>query len=139
MNSCEDNKALIRRLFDSWINKKNISAVDEMVTPDYISHESGEDTDADGTKLFLTGLFKSFPDVRVTIDDIVCEGDKVVVRNTWRATDTGGFAGMAPTGKSVEVSGIVIWRIEEGRAAERWAVIDYRSLIRQLSGGSQSR
>ena len=81
----------------------------------------------------------SFPDIQVTIEDIVCEGDKVVVRNTWRGTDKGGFGGMAPTGKSFVVEGIVMWRIENGKVAERWAVIDYRGLMRQLSATPQSK
>ena len=139
MNDCAANKALVRKLFDEWINKKNLAAIDEMVTPNYVSHEGGEDTNAEDTKKFLAGLFRSFPDIHVTIEDIVCEGDKVVVRNTWRGTDKGGFGGMAPTGKSVVIEGIVMWRIENGKLAERWAVIDYRGLMRQLSATSQSK
>ncbi|MGA8149372.1 MAG: ester cyclase [Terriglobales bacterium] len=139
MNDCAANKAMVRKLFDEWINKKNLAAIDEMVTTNYVSHESGEDANAEETKKFLAALFTSFPDVHITVEDIVCEGDKVVVRNTWRATDTGGFGGMAPTGKRVVIEGIVMWRIENGKLAERWAVIDYRSLMRQLSTTSQSK
>ena len=139
MNDCAANKTLVRKLFDEWVNKKNLAAIDGMVTPNYVSHEGGEDTNAEDTKKFLGGLFRSFPDIHITIEDIVCEGDKVVVRNIWRATDTGGFGGMPPTGKSVVVEGIVMWRIENGKLAERWAVIDYRGLMPQLSATSQSR
>ena len=101
-------------MFDEWINKKNLAAIDEMVTPNYVSHEGGEDTNAEYAKKFLAGVFTSSPDIHVTIEDIVCEGDKVLVRNTWRGTDKGGFGGMAPTGKSVVIEGIVMWRIENG-------------------------
>ena len=94
MNDCAANKAIVRKLFDEWINKKNLAAIDEMVTPNYVSHEGGEDTNAEYAKKFLTGVFTSFPDIQVTIEDIVCEGDKVVVRNTWRGTDKGGLWGM---------------------------------------------
>jgi len=114
MNDCAANKAIVRKLFDEWINKKNLAAIDEMVTPNYVSHEGGEDTNAEYAKKFLAGVFTSSPDIHVTIEDIVCEGDKVVVRNTWRGTDKGGFGGMAPTGKSVVIEGIVMWRIENG-------------------------
>ena len=93
MNDCAANKTLVKKLFDEWINKKNLAAIDEMVTPNYVSHEGGEDANAEDTKKFLAGLFRSAPDIHVTIEDIVCEGDKVVVRNIWRATDTGGFGG----------------------------------------------
>ena len=139
MNDCAANKAMVRKLFDEWINKKNLAAIDEMVAPNYVSHESGEDTDVEGTKRFLAALFTAFPDIHITVEDVVCEGDKVVVRNIWRATDTGGFAGMSPTRKRVVIEGIVMWRIENGKLAERWAVIDYRSLMRQLSTTSQSK
>ena len=139
MNDCAANKTLVRKLFDEWVNKKNLAAIDGMVTPNYVSHEGGEDTNAEDTKKFLADLFRSAPDIHITIEDIVCEGDKVVVRNIWRATDTGGFGGMSPTGKSVVVEGFVMWRIENGKLAERWAVIDYRGLMRQLSTTSQSK
>ena len=139
MNDCAANKAIVKKLFDEWINKKNLAAIDEMVTPNYVSHEGGEDTNSEETKKFLAGMFRSFPDIHVTVEDILCEGDKVVVRNIWRATDKGGFAGMAPTGKSVVVEGIVMWRLENGKLAERWAVIDYSGLMRQLSATPQSK
>jgi predicted ester cyclase len=139
MNDCAANKALVKKLFDEWINKKNLAAIDGMVTPNYVSHEGGEDANAEDTKKFLAGLFRSSPDIHVTIEDIVCEGDKVVVRNIWRATDMGGFGGRPPTGKSVVVEGFVMWRIENGKLAERWAVIDYRGLMQQLSTTSQSK
>jgi steroid delta-isomerase-like uncharacterized protein len=139
VNDCATNKAIVRKLFDEWINKKNLAAIDEMVTSNYVSHEGGEDVTAEGTKRFLAGVFTSFPDIHVTVEDIVCEGDKVVVRNTWRGADKGGFGGMPPTGKSVVIEGIVMWRIENGKLAERWAVLDYRGLMRQLSATSQSK
>ena len=122
MNDCAANKALVKKLFDEWINKK-IAAIDEMVAPNYVDHEGGEDTHAEDTKKYLAGRLRSFPDIHVTIEDIVCEGDKVVVRNIWRMTDTGGFEGRPPTGKSVVVEAFVMWRIENGKLAERWAVI----------------
>ena len=77
MNDCAANKTLVRKLFDEWVNKKNLAAIDGMVTPNYVSHEGGEDTNAEDTKKFLGGLFRSFPDIHITIEDIVCEGDKV--------------------------------------------------------------
>ena len=70
--------------------------------------------------------------MQVTIEDVVATGDKVVVRNTWRGTHRGSFLGIAATGKAIRVEGIVIWRIESGKLAERWATIDYLNMMRQL-------
>jgi len=73
INDCAANKAIVRKLFDEWINKKDLAAIDEMVTPNFVSHEGGEDTNAEYAKKFLAGVFTSFPDILVTIEDIVCE------------------------------------------------------------------
>jgi predicted ester cyclase len=70
----------------------------------------------DGPKRYLAAAFKRFPDIQVTIEDMIAEGDKVVVRNTWRATDS-------TTGKKIEFGGIVIWRIAQGQLVERWAYL----------------
>ena len=133
MNESDANKRIIRTLFEEWINKKNLAAVDQMVTANYVDHEGGRIGNSENTKKFLAALYNSFPDIQVTIEDIFSEGDKVIVRNTWRGTDKGGFRGMPATGKSVVVEGIVIWRIEGGKVAERWAVIDYFGLTQQLA------
>ena len=61
MNDCAANKTLVRKLFDEWVNKKNLAAIDGMVTPNYVSHEGGEDTNAEDTKKFLADLFRSAP------------------------------------------------------------------------------
>ena len=63
---------------------------------------------------------------------MVAAGDKVVVRNTWRGTHRGRFRGIAATGKEMRIEGIVIWGVENRKVAERWATIDYLSLMRQL-------
>jgi steroid delta-isomerase-like uncharacterized protein len=132
MDDTVGNGALVRRLFDEWINKKNLAAIDEMVSPDYVSHESGVNNGAAETKVFLSALLTAFPDLQVTVEDMVAAGDKVVVRNTWRGTHRGPFLGIAATGKSMRIEGIVIWRVENRKVAERWATLDYLSLMRQL-------
>jgi predicted ester cyclase len=71
----------------------------------------------DGPKQYLAAAFQRFPDIHVTIEDIVAEGDRVLVRNTWRATDQ-------KAGHKIEFGGIVIWRISGGKLAERWAYLE---------------
>lgn len=130
----DKNKALIRRLFEEWINQKNLSSVDEIVSPDYVDHALPPDAPRgpESTKKFLAPLLAAFPDVHVTIQDMIAEGDKVVVRNTWHATHKGMWNGVAATGRQVTFSGIVIWRIANGKLTDRWANIDELGMMRQL-------
>jgi len=106
-----------------------------MVTPDYTSHNDSVSPPSNvqqGTK-FLTSVFAAFPDTQVTIEDIIAEADKVVVRNTWRGTFRGPWMGIAPTGKSVTWTGIVMWRIKNGKIAERWANTNFPEVMQQIA------
>src|SRR5260370_21436521 len=119
MNS-EENKDFVRSHFEDFVNRKDLSAADRNFAADYQEHGSdvppGSPPGPEGPKQYLARAFERFPDIKVTIEDIVAEGDKVVVRNTWRASDR-------ESGQRIEVSGIVIWRIAEGKLAERWAYL----------------
>jgi len=75
---------------------------------------------------------EAFPDAHHTIDDLIAEGDRVVLRTTARATHRGRFEGMDPTGRSVEFTGLVVYRVESGKIAESWGEIDLGQLIRAL-------
>ena len=81
----------------------------------------------------ILGLFRSaFPGFETTIEEMVAEGDRVAVRHTHRATQTGEFAGIPPTGKTVEVGGIEILRVRDGQIAEFWHMDDFLGLFQQL-------
>jgi len=116
----EQAKDFVRRHFEDFVNRQDLSAADRNFALDYQEH--GADVPAGlpagpaGPKQYLAAAFRRFPDIHVTIEDIIAEGDRVVVRNTWRATDT-------QTGKKIEFAGIVIWRISQGKLAERWAYL----------------
>ena len=102
----------------------------------FIDHDIHVETSIPGgpedMRTALIAIRRGFPDIHVTIEDIIAEGDRVVVRNTWRGTHQVEFNGMPATGRCVEISGIVIWRIVDGMVAERWATIDTLTLLRQL-------
>jgi steroid delta-isomerase-like uncharacterized protein len=121
-------------LFEEWINQKNLSSVDDIVAPDYVDHSLPPDAPRGpaSTKKFLPPLLAAFPDVHVTIEDMIAEGDKVVVRNTWHATHKGTWNGIQATGRPVTFSGIVIWRIANGKVTDRWASLDELGMMRQL-------
>ena len=74
----------------------------------------------------------AFPDLELTTEDIVAEGDKVAIRNTWRGTHQGSFHGLPPTGKRVAFTGTDIIRFVDGRIAEQWADLDALGLMQQL-------
>ena len=132
--SLEPNKALVRRQFEELINRKNLSVIDSDMAPDFVDHEAvpGLAPGLTGVRQWITGMHQACPDLRVTIEDMIAEGDRVVVRNTWRGTHTGPLLGIPPTGRTFELTGIVIWRIAAGKICERWATLDQWGLRQQL-------
>ena len=113
----EAAKTFVRRHFEEFVNRQDLSAADRNFSVDYQEHGVDVPPGADGPKQYLAAAFRRFPDIHVTIEDIIAEGDKVVVRNRWRATD-------GETQREIEFGGIVIWRISEGKLAERWAYLE---------------
>jgi predicted ester cyclase len=89
-------------------------------------------TGASALKEVMTVLDRAFPDLRVTIDDLVEEGDKVVARNSVTGTHLGAYLGRPPTGQPVAYSEIFIFRFAGGRIAEIWGVVDVLSQLKQL-------
>lgn len=127
-------KALVRRHDDDIINQHDLSALERDLAADAIDHAAAPNArpGIEGARDWLTSIIAAFPDVRATIEDIVAEGDRVVIRKVWTGTHDGPFMGVAPTGKKIRFEGIVIWRIEDGKLAERWAQIDRLGLMQQL-------
>ena len=131
----EQNKALVRRLVEELFNRGNLGLVDELFAPNFVEHEElppGMPRDREGVKLLTTMLRSAFPDFKATIDDIVAEGDKVVVRQTWSGTQKGEFMGVPPTGKSVSFGVIDILRIADGKCVEHWGLMDSMAMMTQL-------
>ena len=117
----EANKALVRGFLDELHNKHNVAILDELATPTYTGHTpDGSTTGSEWVKENLSRRFAAFPDHRLTIDDQIAEGDKVVTRFTMSGTHKGEWQGIAPTGKQVTSSGVFVHRIEGGKLAERW-------------------
>jgi predicted ester cyclase len=119
--SLEEMKAFIRDHFEQFVNRKNLDIADVNFAPDFVDHGAdvppGTPPGPTGAKQYVGNALKRFPDMKVTIEDIVAEQDKVVVRNVWRATDP-------QTGRKIQFAGIVIWRIAKRRIAERWAYLE---------------
>jgi steroid delta-isomerase-like uncharacterized protein len=131
----QENSALIHRWFEEVWNKGNMDAIEEMASPNVIGHgQAQHDTDI-GLKEFRTfavGLRTAFPDFKVTIDQVIEQGDKVVARWTTTMTHKGEFLGFAPTGKKVTVTGTTIQRISDGKIVEGWDNWDQLGLLVQI-------
>ena len=131
-------KALVRRQFEDLINRKDLSVLDTDLAVDFRDHGAapGSLPGIEGAKAWIRHLHAAIPDLLVTIDAMVAEGDLVVVRNTWRGTHTGLFLGLPATGRPFTLTGMVMWRIRNGLIQERWASLDRLETLRQLQAAS---
>jgi serine phosphatase RsbU (regulator of sigma subunit) len=130
----EQNKASFRRYLEEAWNQSNLEIVDE-VFDRYVSHQpdgSVLERGPEDVKRFVGEFRSAFPDLRISPDDQIAEGDKVVSHGTIRGTHQGEFRGMAPTGEETEIKGMAIFRFSsEGKVVESWDSYDQLSLMRQ--------
>lgn len=131
----QENIALFRRVVDELVNNGNVAAVDELMTPDFVEHETlppGLPAGREGVKQLFTLLHTAFPDLHGDIEDVVAAGDKVVFRMTWRGVQTGQFFDISPTGKRVAFDVFDMARVEGGKMVEHWGLSNQLSLLQQL-------
>ena len=131
----EENKAILRRLFEEFASKGDESVVDELFARDFVDHNpQGPNIPPgpEGVKQLFAGRRAAFPDMIVTVEDQVAEGDIVVNRLTVTGTHQGEFMGIPATGKSISMGAIGIFRIEDGKIAERWGQSDLIGMMQQL-------
>ncbi len=131
--SAEQNKAILRQAYDA-INRNDLDALDELVASDVTDHDPapGQGPGLEGVKGYFSSLHAAFPDLRIDVEDMIAEGDKVVARVRGSGTHQGEFMGIAPTGNRVEFSGIDILRIAEGKIVEHWSNSDQLGMMQQL-------
>jgi steroid delta-isomerase-like uncharacterized protein len=138
------NKATLRR-FCNAMNSGDAEliteTIDELVAPDALIRTplSILATGAEALKEVFARLRRAYPDLRITVEDVIEEGDKVVARNTVTGTHRGEYMGLEPTVKSVTYNEIFIFRFAGGRIAETWGVVDVFSQLKQLGGTSAPR
>ena len=132
--STEENKAVLRRNCEEAFNKGDLAVADETIANNYVYHGSGgqEFKGPEGFKQLITMFRTAFPDFHVTVEDMVAEGNKVAHRATMRGTHQGDLMGIAPTGKQVTISAIVISRFEGGREVEAWSNLDQLGMMQQM-------
>ncbi len=110
-------KEFVRNHFEEFVNKRNATVIRQNMTPDFFDHDGpgGKPTDLAGDERMMVGMYQTMPDLTVSIEDMVAEGDKVVCRNIWRWTDK--------EDRKMQFRGFVLWRFEGGKIAERWATV----------------
>ena len=133
--STEDNKTLMRHFFEEVYTKKKLAALEEFITPNHIDHSAAAASlpvGPEGSRQAIGMMLTAFPDLHVTVEDMIAEGDKVVTRFTSHGTQKRAFMGIPPTGKQVTVSSIVIARIADGKIVEQWGLDDQMGMLQQL-------
>jgi steroid delta-isomerase-like uncharacterized protein len=131
----EHNKAIVRRLFAELWNNGNLSVADEIFAPTYTHHDpstpdfgKGPDSEKRRASLYRN----AFPDIHLTIEDVIAEGETVMTRWSCRGTHKGDLNGMAPTGKHITISGVTIARVSNGKIVEGYVNWDALGMMQQL-------
>ena len=131
--SVEQNKVIVLRFLEDVWGKGNLNIVEELVADDHVHHLTRRDLHGpEGVKELVSGLRKFLPDLQITINDLIGEGDKIVVYFTIAGVDEGGHWGKPPSGNSVKYRAIDIFRVTGGKIVERWGIVDTISMLHQI-------
>ncbi len=129
-----DNKAIVGRFYDEVLNKRKIDLLDELAAEDYVEHDPfpGQGNGRADLKARVQLLLGAFDPLRFTVEDVIAEGDTVVVRWTNAGTHTGSFLGIPATNKPFSIAGIDVHVVRGGRMAEHRHVVDMLAQLQQL-------
>lgn len=137
-----DNKALVRRWFDEVWNNRRIDLAREMIRDDVVAFglaEGGNAVTFDGFRSFYTRFVGAFPDIRITVDDVIADGDRTACRLRGVGTHTGPELGVAPTGKRVAFTAIIWTRWADGKMVEAWNEFDAWGMMQQIGAAEAGR
>lgn len=133
LTSAERTKHFTRQALERIINERRMELIPQVVADTFVFRSiPGLPSGPMAFQMSISMYQTAFPDIHVTIDDVIAEGDKVVVRQTFRGTHQGPMGNIAPTGKKVTFSGMFIFRIENDQFVEEWAMLDGLALQHQL-------
>jgi predicted ester cyclase len=129
------NQAVTRRFLEEFKNQHKFAVIDELFAPTATIHLPAEGLPEvpEGQKAIARGIFAAFPDVHVTLDCVIAEGDFVAERHTARATHKGEFMGVPATGRSIYWTENHFYRLENGRILELWSEWSFQTLMAQLT------
>ena len=131
--SIEENKAAFQKMIELQ-EHGDLDTVDQVMAPNWANHDGSPQPlrGPEGFKLLTLGFRSAFSDIRLEIEDMLAEGDKVAARWRFRGTNSGSFMGMPPTGKAVDVKATGIFRVVDGKVADNWVNLDFLGLMQQL-------
>jgi steroid delta-isomerase-like uncharacterized protein len=132
--SAEENKEIVRRFWGVW-EEGNLGLVDELVGLDYVNHSPGmpnQPEGPEGIKAVVSMFRAGMPDLRVVIEDVIAEGDKVMMRYRIEGTHEGELFGVPPTGRRVSIESITVERVSGRKIREHWRVTDTLDMMQQL-------
>jgi steroid delta-isomerase-like uncharacterized protein len=127
------NKAVIQAFIEDVLNQQRLERADDLVKENFVELDPlpGQEQGREGLKAILQVLWSAFPDMHWVVKEMVAEGEKVVTRFVWTGTHRGQFLGFPATGRSVEVKGVVIDRLENGKLADSRILMDTMGLMQQ--------
>lgn len=139
MSAEELNKRLVREFVEEAWNKGNLRFIDEHFSEDFVPHflPPNLPSNREGLKGYVSMWQNAFPDIRGQAEDVIAEGDKVVLRWDFRGTNKGEFMGIPATGKAGRVTGVSTFRLVDGKVVEGWAEADTLGLLVQLGLASR--
>lgn len=137
-DSAAANKELLRRFYREVYVDWNMAFADEVLSPRFTSHDwpDGGPSGPQAFRDYYAAIRSAVPDARYVVDDLIAEGDRVVVRWRLLGTHKGAFRGLAPTGRPIVLKGIAIYRVEGGKLMERWVVSDLYGALEDMRGAS---
>jgi steroid delta-isomerase-like uncharacterized protein len=127
-----DYKAILNRIYEEAFSQGRVEVADEIIAPDAVDHEMQGARGPAVLKEAVAMFRGAFPDLKMTMDDAIVEGNQIAARFTMTGTHKGEFAGVPATGKSVKIGGIDIVRFEGDKAVEHWGYTDQMGLMQQL-------
>jgi steroid delta-isomerase-like uncharacterized protein len=130
--STATNKAIVRRYFEQVLDQHRHDLVEEFLAENIELHGAGLAPGVDVVKQWFIMFAAAFPDGHYTVEDVVAEGDRVVVRTTFTGTHQAEMQGIPATGKAVSISSITIFRLDNGKIAEGWLLNDALGMMQQL-------
>lgn len=120
-SAMDENKALIHLLFEEGLHQGNLTIIDTIFSPAFVDHSTPQQpTGRTGVREYLAAIRTGFPDIQVSIDDLLADGDKVIARTIWRGTHLGTYESTPPTGQHVVRTLIQIFRILDSQIVEEW-------------------
>lgn len=129
----EENKQLVKKIFNEAFNNRNLSAIDSLVGDTYVNRSMpGSNKGSAGLKEILQQFTGAFPDMKINVEHVIGDDNMVATHGYWTGTNQGSFMGMPATNKQVRIEYIDLWKIENGKAVENWVQMDMMGMMQQL-------